>query len=75
MKKIKMIVLMVFVTASLVQAGSIWANRKENMKNIYADDTARQVGDIITIIIAEDHKTGNKVKRDLLVSTCIFKAV
>ena len=38
---------------SLVRAGSIWAKRDKNMKAFYSDDVARQVGDILTIIIDE----------------------
>lgn len=45
--------------------GSIWAKRSQNSKPLYADDKANQVGDILTIIIFEDHKVDNKVERDL----------
>ncbi len=51
-------------TAS-VKAGSIWAKRNCNMKNLYTDDVARNIGDILTIIITEDSKVDNKAKRDL----------
>jgi flagellar L-ring protein precursor FlgH len=47
------------------QAGSIWAKREKNMKDLYADDVARQIGDILTIKITEDSKVDNKAKRDL----------
>ncbi len=47
------------------QAGSIWARRNKNMKDLYADDVARQIGDILTIKISEDSKVDNKAKRDL----------
>ena len=47
------------------QAGSIWAKRGKNMRALYADDVAHQIGDILTIKIAEDSKVDNKAKRDL----------
>jgi flagellar L-ring protein precursor FlgH len=47
------------------QAGSIWAKRDKNMKDLYADDVARKIGDILTITITEASKVENKVKRDL----------
>ena len=48
-----------------LQAGSIWAKRDKNMKDLYADDVARSIGDILTIQISEDSKIDNKAKRDL----------
>ena len=47
------------------EGGSIWANRGKNSKAIYSDDKANQIGDILTIIINEDHKVDNKIKREL----------
>lgn len=35
------------------------------MKEPYSDDTARSIGDILTIKITEDSKVDNKAKRDL----------
>ncbi len=46
-------------------AGSIWAKRDANMKTVYADDVARNIGDVLTIKIIEDSKVDNKAKRDL----------
>ena len=46
-------------------AGSIWAKRDKNMKDLYADDVARQIGDVLTIKISEDSRVDNKAKRDL----------
>jgi flagellar L-ring protein FlgH len=54
----------IFATACS-QAGSIWAKRDKNMKAIYADDVARQIGDVLTIKITEDSKVDNKAKRDM----------
>ena len=52
-------------SAACCRAGSIWAKRDKNMKDLYADDVARQIGDILTIKINEDSKIDNKAKRDL----------
>jgi len=61
------LVLAVFVLFSTTcsQAGSIWARRDKNMKDLYADDVARHIGDILTIKIAEDSTVDNKAKRTL----------
>ena len=47
------------------QAGSIWAKRNKNARAVYADDVARQIGDVITITITENSKVDNKAKRDM----------
>jgi flagellar L-ring protein precursor FlgH len=66
-KKMTVLFAMVVVLSigSSLQAGSIWAKRDNNMKALYADDVARNVGDILTILVAEDSKVDNKAKRDL----------
>jgi flagellar L-ring protein FlgH len=48
-----------------LQAGSIWAKRDSNMKTVYADDVARNIGDVLAIKIIEDSKVDNKAKREL----------
>jgi flagellar L-ring protein precursor FlgH len=60
-----LMMILVLLPATCLQAGSIWAKRDKNMKELYADDVARQIGDILTIIISEDSKVDNKAKRDL----------
>ena len=55
----------VSLSTACSQAGSIWAKRDKNMKAIYADDVARQIGDVLTITIAENSKVDNKAKRDM----------
>ena len=67
-KKILTAVLAIALCATC-QAGSIWAKRSANGKSPYADDKAIQIGDILTIVISEEHKVDNKVKRDLEKST------
>jgi flagellar L-ring protein precursor FlgH len=65
--KVRVFGLVVFVLclAACSQAGSIWAQRGKNMKALYADDVARQIGDVLTIRITEDSKVDNKANRDL----------
>ena len=55
----------VIVSTTSSQAGSIWAKRSKNAKAVYADDVARQIGDVLTIKITENSKVDNKAKRDL----------
>jgi flagellar L-ring protein FlgH len=55
----------VLFAASFAQGGSIWAKRDKNSRNPYADDTARNIGDVLTIKITETSKVDNKAKRDL----------
>lgn len=59
------LMVLMFLPATCLQAGSIWAKRDKNMKDLYADDVARQIGDILTISITESSKVDNKAKRDL----------
>jgi flagellar L-ring protein precursor FlgH len=59
------IVISLLVLASYAPADSIWAKRDKNAKSVYSDDTARQIGDVLTIIISEESKIDNKVNRDL----------
>ena len=66
-RKVSMFALLVVVllSAACAEAGSIWAKRDKNMKQLYADDVARQIGDILTIEIGENSKVDNKAKRDM----------
>jgi len=48
-----------------LQADSIWAKRNKNMRDLYTDDVARKIGDVLTIKISENSKVDNKAKRDL----------
>ena len=56
---------LMLLPATCLQAGSIWAKRDKNMKELYADDVARQIGDILNIEITENSKVDNKAKRDM----------
>jgi len=57
------VIALFFVTAA--DADSIWAKRNMNMGDLYADDVARDIGDVLTILIQETSKIDNKAKRDL----------
>jgi flagellar L-ring protein precursor FlgH len=62
---ILVLTLFLLCTVGRLQAGSILAKRGGDMKKLYADDVARQIGDILTIKISEASKVDNKAKRDL----------
>jgi flagellar L-ring protein precursor FlgH len=66
-KKTALLILMMFVFcfAARLQADSIWARRDQNKKDLYADDKARHIGDVLTINISEKSKVDNKAKRTL----------
>lgn len=66
-KTISILALALFLlcSAGRLQANSIWAKRGANMRDLYTDDVARQIGDILTIEISESSKVDNKAKRDL----------
>ncbi|MCP4450897.1 MAG: flagellar basal body L-ring protein FlgH [Planctomycetes bacterium] len=55
--------------ASVVFAGSIWAQKGINARDGYADDVAAKIGDVLTIKISETSNANNKVERDLSKST------
>ncbi len=50
---------------SSLHAGSIWAKGHRRARAIYSDDTARDVGDILTIVIKEATKIENATNRKL----------
>ncbi len=52
-----------------LRGDSIWAKRNKNMKALYSDDVARQIGDILTIVIVEDGKIENQIDRSLSKTT------
>jgi flagellar L-ring protein precursor FlgH len=58
-------VLALLFAVDFAQCGSIWAKRDKNSRNPYVDDTARSIGDVLTIKITEASKVDNKAKRDL----------
>jgi len=66
-KLITVILLCGFVlcSAQWCRGGSIWGKRCAKFEDLYADDVAHGVGDVLTIKISEDSKVDNKSKRDL----------
>ncbi len=64
-KQIVWVMVILLMCGSTAPAASIWARRTQTSKPLYADDKANQIGDLLTIVISEDHKVDNKVKRDL----------
>lgn len=64
-KHLILMTLVALTCSSACMASSIWAKRASTSKALYADDKANQIGDLLTIVISEEHKVDNKVKRDL----------
>ncbi len=52
-------------TAVPAHAGSIWAKSTLRTRTFYTDDTARNIGDPLTIIIAEKSKIENETIREM----------
>ncbi|MHC4114591.1 MAG: flagellar basal body L-ring protein FlgH [Planctomycetota bacterium] len=55
----------IFCTVDRLQADSIWSKRDQNKKDLYADDKARHIGDVLTITISEESTIDNKATRKL----------
>jgi len=70
-KKLFMLImfLSIFVFSSSVEGGSIWAKRNTKTDDLYSDDVARNIGDVLTIKIKEDSTIDNKSKRKLQKTT------
>ena len=60
-----MLTVVVFCSAACSRADSIWARRGRDMRVLYADNVARNIGDVLTIKITENSRIDNKAKRDL----------
>lgn len=59
------LIFFVFCAVDRLQAGSIWFRRDQNKRDLYADDKARHIGDVLTITISEESKVDNKATRTL----------
>lgn len=57
--------LFVFCDVDGLQADSIWAKRDQNKKDLYADDKARHIGDVLTITISEESTIDKKATTTL----------
>jgi flagellar L-ring protein FlgH len=66
-KSLSLTILLLMCTGAF--AGSIWAKRDLNIRSMYTDDVAHQIGDVLTVIISEDSKVDNKSTRDLKKTT------
>lgn len=66
---IMLFVLAVVINIQFAAAGSIFAKRGSNSKPLIGDDTAKKVGDILTILISEVTEIENKLDRKLEKST------
>ncbi len=66
-RTISSVVIICFVLGlgTCLQADSIWSKRDQSKKDLYADDKARHIGDILTILIIEESTVENKIKRTL----------
>lgn len=65
-KRIFLLISVVLISSLFsAQAGSIWARRDKKMKDMYADNVARNIGDVLTIKIDEDSTVDNKATRTL----------
>ena len=51
--------------AGSAEAGSIWARKDANAKDMYSDDVARKIGDVLTITIKEVSDMTNTSDRDM----------
>jgi len=63
------LIFFVFCAVDRLQADSIWAKRDQNRKDLYADDKARHIGDVLTITISEESTVDNKATRTLSKAT------
>ncbi len=52
-----------FTCVKPAPAGSIWGRSTRTHQSVYADDTARNVGDSLTIIISESSSTSSEAER------------
>ncbi|HBG26600.1 MAG: hypothetical protein A2Y10_16135 [Planctomycetes bacterium GWF2_41_51] len=62
-------ILILLCAAGNLYSDSIWAKRDPDNKDLYADDKARHIGDVITIIVSEQSKVDNKQNRNLSKTT------
>ena len=53
------------VAGPTVNAGSIWARGTRRTRSLFTDDTARDVGDILTIVIDEQSTIENETTRTM----------
>jgi flagellar L-ring protein precursor FlgH len=59
------VAMVLLAAAPAAEAGSIWAKGLARTRRLYSDDTARNVGDSLTIIIEEEVKIENETTRKM----------
>ncbi|MGB2823919.1 MAG: flagellar basal body L-ring protein FlgH [Phycisphaerae bacterium] len=59
------VLIVVLAAASAAEGGSIWAKGFARTRRLYSDDTARNVGDSLTIVIEEEVKIENETTRKM----------
>jgi flagellar L-ring protein precursor FlgH len=66
-KKVSIVLVLAILFSSVlpIYADSIWAKRNMKMKDMYSDNVARNIGDILTIKVVEDSEIDNKATRTL----------
>lgn len=57
------------LVASSAGAGSIWAKAQSRIRPLHTDDTARAIGDILTVVISEHSVIENETTRALAKSS------
>ncbi len=63
--RITALILLILFTGTSARAGSIWAKAGCQVRALHTDDTARQIGDILTIVISEHSVIANEVGRGM----------
>lgn len=58
-------IIFLIYSASLLQAGSIWAKKNANTQDRYSDDVARKIGDVLTIKVTEISDMINSSEREM----------
>ncbi|HUT02241.1 MAG TPA: flagellar basal body L-ring protein FlgH [Phycisphaerae bacterium] len=51
--------------SSVAEGGSVWAKGRNRTRHLYTDDSARNVGDSVTIVIEENPKIENETTRKM----------
>jgi len=59
------VLLLIAVGVSATQAGSIWARSHRRTRELFSDDIARDIGDILHIVIAEETKIATETNREM----------
>ena len=59
------VTILILGQVTVVSADSIWARKGTSARELYADDVAARIGDILTINISEASNAKNVVERDL----------